>query len=181
MWRPRALGKVIADRQLKLERPRRRSTRVRVRIGCPVRAPRPTRGDPWWCPVQISGLGRRRMEMIAGEDSLQALILALEFTSRVLPAEAARVGAHLQWLGEREDLVFANTFMAGMLERNLGNCITGLADAVGVLENGAGRRTAKRLAQRLRALIMSSGHTDDFRLVRPSSRIDETSQDTTER
>jgi hypothetical protein len=32
------------------------------------------------------------------------------FVSRVLPVEADRAGARLQWLGERESLVFANTF-----------------------------------------------------------------------
>jgi len=169
VWRPRALGKVIAERRLRLEWPRRRATGVRVRFGCPVRAPRPKGGDPWWCPVQITGLGKSRLEQISGEDSLQALILALEFTGRTLPAEADRVGARLQWLGERENLVFANTFMSGMLERNLENCITGLADAVGVLENGGSAR-AKPLAQRLRALITSGGHTADPRRIPPSNR-----------
>ena len=141
-----------------------------MRLGCPVRAPRPKRGDPWWCPIQISGLGKRRLEQVPGEDSLQALILALEFISRTLPAEAERVGAYLQWLGERENLVFANTFMSGMLERNLGNCIVGLADAVGMLENGGSERTARLLAQRLRALIASGGHTGDPRRIPPSNR-----------
>ena len=170
VWRPRALGKVIAERRLRLERPRRRATVVRVRFGSPVRAPRPKGGDPWWCPVQISGLGKRRLDKVPGEDSLQALILALEFTRRTLPAEADRVGAHLQWLGERENLVFSNTLMSGMLERNLENCIIGLADAVGVLENGDGTRAAKSLAQRLRALITSGGHTADPRRIPPSNR-----------
>ena len=170
MWRPRALGRVIAERTLKLERPRRRSTVVQVKFGCPVRAPRPERGDPWWCPVQISGLGQRRLEKVPGEDSLQALILALEFACRILPVEAERAGAHLQWLGERENLVFANTFMSGMLARNLENCITGLADAVDVLENVRSGRAAKPLARRLRALIASGGHSADPRRVKPSNR-----------
>jgi hypothetical protein len=120
--------------------------------------------------VQITGLGKRRLEKVPGEDSLQALILALEFAARTLPAEADRVGAHLQWLGERENLVFANTFMSGILERNLENCITGLADAVGVLENGRSGRAAKRLAQRLRVLITSGGYTDDPRRSPQSNR-----------
>jgi hypothetical protein len=170
VWRPRTLGTVIAERRLRVERPKRRATVVRVRFGAPVRAPRPKRGDPWWCPVQISGLRKRRLERIPGEDSLQALILALEFTSRILPAEAERVGAHLQWLGDRENLVFANTLISGMLERNLENCIAGLADAVGVLENGSSERVAKPLAQRLRALIASGGHTSDPRRIPPSNR-----------
>lgn len=171
MWRPRALGSVIAERTLRLERPTGRPTVVRVKFGRPVRSPRPERGDPWWCPVEISGLGKRRHERIAGEDSLQALILALEFASRTLPVEAERAGgAHLQWLGERESLIFANTFTSGLLARGLENCITGLADAVGVLENGRTGGAAKRLARRLRALIASGGHTADPRRVPPSNK-----------
>jgi hypothetical protein len=168
VWRPRALGTVIAERTLRLERPRRRPTAVRVKFGRPIRAPRPERGDPWWCPVQISGLGKRQLERVPGEDSLQALTLALEFVSRVLPFEAERAGARLEWLGERESLVFANTFASSLLNRNLQNCITGLADAVGVLENPAAGAAARTMAPRLRALVASSGHTDDPRRVRPS-------------
>jgi hypothetical protein len=113
--------------------------------------------------VQVSGLGRRRLKKLAGEDSLQALILALEFASRVLPVEAERAGGHLKFLDDREGLLFANTFISDLLTRSLENCITGLADAVGVLENGRAGRAGKPLARRLRALIASGGHTDDPR------------------
>jgi hypothetical protein len=174
VWRPRALGSVIAERALTLERPGRRSTVVRVKFGRPVRAPRPQRGDPWWCPVQISGLGRRQLEKVPGEDSLQALTLALEFVSRALPLDADRASppprtrsAHLQWLGERESLVFANTFTAGLLTRSLQNCMTGLADAVDVLENGGAGAAARTMARRLRALVVSGGYTADPRRVLP--------------
>jgi hypothetical protein len=170
VWRPRALGSVIAERALSFDRPRRRATVVRVKFGRPVRAPRPERGDPWWCPVQISGLGKPRLETVAGEDSLQALILALEFASRVLPDAADRAGGHLQWLGERESLIFASTLTSGLLARSLQNCVMGLADAVRVLEKGDARPTARPLARRLRALIASGGHTDDLRRIPPSHR-----------
>lgn len=160
MWRPRTLGSVIAERTLTLERPGRRSTVVRVRVGRPVRAPRPERGDPWWCPVQISGLGPRQLEKVAGEDSLQALTLALEFLARILPVEAERAGARIQWLGERESLVFANTFTSDLLTRSLQNCITGLADAVDSLEKPPTRQGGRTLARRLRALIESGGSRD---------------------
>lgn len=117
--------------------------------------------DPWWCPVHIAGLGKRQLERVPGEDSLQALILALELVTHVLPIEADRAGAHLQWLGERESLIFANTFTSSLLARNLQNCITSLADAVDVLETvstGAATRT-RTTARRLRALVASGGHT----------------------
>jgi len=63
----------------------------------------------------------------------------------------------------RESLVFANTLTSGLLTRNLQNCITGLADAVDVLENAGTRAAARSLARRLRALIASGGYTTDPR------------------
>lgn len=168
MWRPRALGTVIAERTLRLERPGRRSTVVRVRFGRPVRAPSPRRGDPWWCPVLIVGLGKRQLEKVPGEDSLQALTLALEFVARDLPFEAERTGARLEWLGQRESLVFANTFTAALLNRALQNCLTGMAEAVGTLEQHPARPAARATARRLRALVASAGYTADPRRVPPS-------------
>lgn len=110
MWRPRRLGRVIAERKLRLVRPRRPHGVVIVRFGQPVRTPSPRPGDPWWCPVEITGLGKRSLRPIAGEDSLQALVLAFEFVTNILPVEAERAYGRLDWLGERERLVFANAF-----------------------------------------------------------------------
>jgi hypothetical protein len=168
VWRPRALGIVIAERTLKLDRPGRRATGVRVKFGRPVRAPRPERGEPWWCPVDISGLGKRRLERVPGEDSLQALTLAMELVTRVLPVEADRAGGRLEWLGERESLVFANTFASAILARGLQNCITGLAEAVDALEKPATSLVDRSIAVRLRALIASGGNTADPGRVPPS-------------
>src|SRR5438876_10953289 len=109
MWRPRRLGKAVAERRMRLVRPRRRAAIVTVRFGRPLRAPRPERGDPWWCPVEIRGLGKRTFKAVAGEDSVQALVLALELVTRILPVEAERLKGHLTWLGEREQLICANT------------------------------------------------------------------------
>jgi hypothetical protein len=174
MWRPRRLGRVIAARKLRLVRSRRPSGIVFVRFGQPVRARLPRRGDPWWCPVEITGLGKRSLRPIAGEDSLQALVLALEFVTKALPVEAERAHGHLDWLGERERLVFANTLMAGLASRAAQNLVEGLAAAVDFLENGAGGRwvNGKPLARRLRALIESGGHTSDPRKLppRPSNK-----------
>ena len=173
MWRPRSLGPVIAERRLRFVRSRRSARVVCVRFGQPVRSRKPQRGDPWWCPVEVVGLGRRSLRSIAGEDSLQALVLALEFVTNVLPAEAQRAGGHLEWLGERERLVFASTFSLGLAGRALQNLVDGLASAVDVLENGVRRDPAseRQLAHRLRALIVSGGYTSDPRsLPRPSNK-----------
>jgi len=164
VWRPRSLGTVIAERRLRLVR-RRRARIVTVRFGRPVRALRPRRGDPWWCPVEITGLSKRRLRAIAGEDSLQALVLALEFVTRTLPVEAERSGADLDWLGEREQLIFANTLSSGLGSNALQNCVEGLAAAVDALEErSAGRRRAAGpVVRQLKALIISGGYTSDPR------------------
>jgi len=152
MWRPRKLGNVIAGRTLRFEGPRNPARVVRLRFGQPVRARRPKRGDPWWCPVEIRGLGNRSLRPIAGEDSVQAIVLAFEFVTHVLPIEAERAGGHLEWLGERERLVFANTLSIGLANRALRNLVEGLAGAIDVLENGTARRrgATKRIVEELR-------------------------------
>jgi uncharacterized protein DUF6968 len=174
VWRPRRLGRIIAERKLRFIRSRRPARVVFVRFGQPVRGRWPRRGDPWWCPVEVTGLGKRSLRPIAGEDSLQALILALEFVTNVLPVEAERAHGHLEWLGERERLVFANTLLAGLASRASQNLVEGLASAVDILENGAGRSTAagRQLTRRLRALIESGGYTSDPRGLpaRPSNK-----------
>lgn len=173
MWRPRKLGSAIAERRLKFAGPRKRARIVSIRFGRPVRSPQPDRGDPWWCPVEITGLGKRKLRPIAGEDSLQALVLALEFVTHVLPTEAERAGGHVEWLGERERrLVFANTLLVGLASRAVQNLVEGLTTAVDLLENGGARRptAAKKVARQLRALITSGGYTADPRRVPEPSK-----------
>src|SRR6266498_455967 len=173
VWRPRKIGSVIAERRLTFTRPQKRIRIVSVRFGRPVRSPRPERGDPWWCPIQVAGLGKRQLRPIAGEDSLQALVLALEFVTHTLPMEAERAGGHLEWLGVRERLVFANTLSAGLASTALQNLVEGLVTAIDVLENGSGRRdaAAKKVARQLRTLIASRGYTSDHRRIpEPSNK-----------
>jgi hypothetical protein len=167
MWRPRRLGKAVAERRFRLVGPRRRAAIVTVRFGRPVRSPRPERGDPWWCPVEIEGLGKTRVNPIAGEDSLQALVLALEFVTQLLPLEAARAGTQIEWLGERERLVFANTLSSGLAARALQNLVDGLAAVVNLLEDGHSRGSAasKKLVPQLKTLIASGGYTSDPRCL----------------
>ena len=166
MWRPSRLGSIIAERRLRLVRRRKRARTVRVRFGRPLRSPQAERKDPWWCPVEIAGVGRRRLRSIAGEDSLQALVLAFQFVTLTLPAEAERAGGRIEWLGERESLVFAHTRLLNMASDALENLASGLTEAVGILENGGARRPgARAVVRRLRALIASGGYTSDHRRV----------------
>jgi hypothetical protein len=166
VWRPSRLGSVIAERRLRLVRSRKPPGTVRVRFGRPRRSPQAERRDPWWCPVEITGLGRRRLRSIAGEDSLQALVLAFQFVTLILPAEAERAGGGIEWLGERESLVFANTRLLNMASGALDNLAGGLTEAVGMLESGRARSSVSRtVVRRLRALIASGGYTSDHRRV----------------
>lgn len=170
MWRPSKLGSVIAERRLTLVRRRKPNHTVRVRFGRPVRSPQASRNDPWWCPVEIAGLGRRRLRSIAGYDSLQALVLAFQFVTLALPAQAERAGGSIELAGERESLVFANMRLLNMANEALENLAGGLTAAVGLLENGAARRPVSRMViRRLRALIASGGYTSDHRRVTPPS------------
>jgi hypothetical protein len=126
MWKPDRLGEPIAERRFKLHRRGVRPKTVRVRFGKPVRARKPERGDPWWCPVEITGLKSRSFTPVAGEDSLQALVLALKYVTRVLPAEARRMSGRIEWLGEQERPVFADTFMLRAYEKAVSNLKSGL-------------------------------------------------------
>jgi len=105
VWRPEALGEVIAERQATFELDHR-SHVVYLRFGKPVYPPNPAEGDPWWCPLQVEGLGSGEIRPIAGEDSLQALLLALRFARDHLQAEAERLGGRVYWITEDLDAVF---------------------------------------------------------------------------
>jgi hypothetical protein len=102
MWRPSQLGTVIAERDLTLDlgdlsRP------AKLRVGQPVRSPE---GIPWFCPVMFDGLRPTdKLYTVAGEDSLQALVLALDFARKMLPHLAAQEGGKLIWLSDDLDLI----------------------------------------------------------------------------
>ena len=107
MWRPESLGDVIAERVCDLRRGGRKVGRVTITFGRPVRAPNPESRDPWWCPVRISGSGIELFRPIPGDDSLQALILGLEFAADILPEQAKSLRGRLDWLGQPENLILA--------------------------------------------------------------------------
>ena len=76
MWKPIEIGPVVAERKLTFQRDDLQKS-VTLVVGQPVRPDRADALDPWWCPIQLRGLDDR-VHSIAGEDSLQALVLALE-------------------------------------------------------------------------------------------------------
>ena len=106
MWMPTNLGTEIAQRKLTL-RIDADTLPVVLRVGQPVRAPEPNESEPWFCPMRFEGLGPEgRLFAIAGEDSLQALVLALEYARRMLPRFAKEAGGTLLvWASEDLDVV----------------------------------------------------------------------------
>jgi hypothetical protein len=131
---------------------------VRVRFGKPVRARRPERGDPWWCPVEITGLKSRSLTPVAGEDSLQALVLALKYVTRVLPAEAKRMSGRIEWLGEHERPVFADTFMLRAYEKAVSNLKGGLKLALPLVKQStASPARLRKVQDRMNHLLETSG------------------------
>jgi hypothetical protein len=92
---------------------------------------------------------------VAGEDSLQSLVLALELLQNTLPSLARRKGGEIEWLGEHERLVFAGSEQRMWQWTAVSNLVDGIADAIKALEARPG--APKALPARLRALVASCG------------------------
>jgi hypothetical protein len=99
------------------------------------------------------------MIAIAGEDSLQALVLALEFVTLNLPADAKRSGGSIDWLGERESPVFAGTLMREAQARALGRLVNGIRSAADFIKrsSGDGGQGSRQLIRRLESLAKTWG------------------------
>jgi hypothetical protein len=80
----------IASLELDACWPDGRRDRIRVSVGAPYRDPVP---GAWRCPVRLDGL-YAELRPIAGEDSLQALTLALGLIHRLL-SDVTERGARL--------------------------------------------------------------------------------------
>jgi len=160
MWQPKSIGDVIAERGCALRRGSRRIGRVLVTFGTPVRSPTPEKGDPWWCPVRIKGPKFDVMRSIAGLDSLQALILALEFATQILPHEAKRMGGEVVWLDDQERIVFARQSLARASEEAIIVLLSRLKAVAEILDSGdkKSRHAAKRSIDALAAIGSSVGH-----------------------
>ncbi len=155
MRRPTKLGILIAERTFLFKRPGKRSTTVQVRFGRPIRLQR----GPWLCPLQVTGLGPSRVTGIAGEDSLQSLVLALEFVTLTLPAMARHRGGQVDWLDETEDPVFAKTFMLDAYTRAAGRLAMGIKAAIPFIKAGTtdNKPHSRRIVRRLERLAKTWG------------------------
>ena len=144
MWRPAVVGDVIAERRFELTRPRKRVSRVVVGFGRPVQEPGPDATAPWFCPIAVSGGGIDFFTAIAGIDSLQSLILALEHATTMIPLHAARVGAKAQWLEDDERLIFARHTIALGADDALTALLGRLKQASAILDAGTVASTSAR-------------------------------------
>lgn len=108
MWRPADIGEVIAERALTFESGDQKRP-VKLLIGRPVQEPDAGPDAPWWCPVQINGLGPNSLHTNAGVDSLHALFGALKSLYRMLPHYAQTEGGTIRWLNEEEHPLFSET------------------------------------------------------------------------
>jgi hypothetical protein len=104
LWRPETLGEIVAQRELTFRRGKVEACAF-VTFGHPLRAPAGSDGDPWWTPLKIEGLHKPLFTCIAGEDAVQALVLAFRFAESILPDLARRAGGEVEWLGERSRLI----------------------------------------------------------------------------
>ncbi len=95
MKKPAVIGPVVASRQLTARRSDGTERAVVVEIGAPVHL---EADGPWWCPFRIQGLGDGSVQSIAGEDSLQALVLSFRYLAGMLPYDAERQGETIAWL-----------------------------------------------------------------------------------
>lgn len=142
-WKCSELGDVIAERRL-LFRDDKRRRAVRVRVGRPVRGQ--AEHDPWACPVAVDGLPFGAVRAIYGIDSLQALVLALQFLVRTLPVLARKSGGRLAWLDERDEVVFANTRLLELMSTAHVELVTALRDAGALLYAREPASSARRRA-----------------------------------
>jgi hypothetical protein len=97
MTRPTHL-ETVAERLLELVSKDGSIEPVMVRIGKPQR----TADENWACTYQIMGETIERTRAIYGEDSMQALLLALSTIRAEMEAEARTTGRSLAWVGERD-------------------------------------------------------------------------------
>lgn len=100
----------------------------------------------------------RGLTCVAGEDSLQSLVLALHFAAERLPIDASERNGRVEWLGQTEKLIFARAFVTAGLEGAILSLIGGIFRSVALSDRPAAvRREGERVKQSLRALAKEVG------------------------
>ena len=156
MWRPSHLGEVFAERHLTFRRPKGRTNLLVVRIGRPVRAPGANTGEPWWCPFVIAGT-RAALDSVAGEDSLQALVLALRYVESLLLHKARRARASVSWIDDEQSPIFGSTSLLRLYSETNHALFKGIERAVLTLESARDCESARQAAAKhLRKVVKAT-------------------------
>lgn len=87
-------NEAIAERRLVFVSPDQTEVEVIVSFGKPQLV---EEGGPYYCPLRIIGLGPESVKSAYGEDSLQALMLAIRMAKANLEYRAATHGGVLRW------------------------------------------------------------------------------------
>jgi uncharacterized protein DUF6968 len=106
LWRPKNLGDIFVERKMKIRIKGRKSSPVLVQIGRPIRESSAKKNDPWACPFRIKGFHPDFESCVWGIDSLQALVIALDFVDKILPSMSAGKEGKVEFLGPEAPLVY---------------------------------------------------------------------------
>jgi hypothetical protein len=99
-----SVGEVIANRKFTLIQEGREPAEVEVLMGKPERFPD---HNDYYCPYQITGMGRDKVVAIGGVDAFQAIQLALSTIAVELEVMEKESGGKLSWdASENGDLGF---------------------------------------------------------------------------
>jgi hypothetical protein len=99
----------------------------------------------------VKGAGLDSFRPVAGIDSLQALILALELASTVLPDEVERSGFRIEWLGDSERLVLARHALSRGVENSMLTLFGILRDVATTLSSNETEQ--RRATEALRMIV----------------------------
>ena len=153
MWKPAELGEVIAERRLVARGRHGRPRALVVKFGRPVRSA--VNKAPWWCPVEITGIGKPRFFAAAGEDSVQALVLALRAADVKLATGFRTV--RVEWLGDTERPIFFHTHVIEMYQGAIDNLVAALRQAIKLVEDSPDAREWKKSVAELRTIEQRNG------------------------
>lgn len=93
------LGEVILEREFETHDADGNVGQVKLRVGKPELLPE-TDGELWYCPHQIIGIGREKVDSGRGVDSVQALWSSLQLAHIILDYYGRAYHKKITWLGD---------------------------------------------------------------------------------
>jgi hypothetical protein len=93
-----AIGEVIGERMLTLEKSAEVARQVKVLLGKPRKF---QDSEDFCCPYQIIGLGDDTIKSAAGIDSMQAIQIAMQLVASEIHNVHREDAANLRWYGNR--------------------------------------------------------------------------------